>query len=113
MARLGRRRRRQPSQQVPRRAERLVHPREPRRPRREVPRLERAGYVDCLGFAWGNDVISVRLTEEGRDAAETVIGEELESPAISDETRSSIKGALISQGIGIAANLLLKLISIG
>ena len=75
--------------------------------------LERAGYVDCLGFAWGNDVISVRLTEEGRDAAETVIGEELESPAISDETRSSIKGALISQGIGIAANLLLKLISIG
>lgn len=75
--------------------------------------LERAGYVDCLGFAWGNDVISVRLTEEGRDAAETIIDEELESPAISDETKSSIREALISQGINIAASLLLKLVSLG
>lgn len=75
--------------------------------------LERVGYVDRLGFAWGDDVISVRLTEEGRDAAETIIDEELESPAISDETKSSIRGALISQGINIAASLLLKLVSLG
>lgn len=75
--------------------------------------LERAGYVDRLGFAWGNDVISVRLTEEGRDAAEAIIGEELDSPAISDETKSSIRGALISQGISIAASLFLKLVSLG
>lgn len=75
--------------------------------------LERAGYVDCLSFAWGDDVINVRLTEEGRDAAESILAEELESPSIPDETRSKIESALISQGIGLAASLLLKFLTIG
>lgn len=73
--------------------------------------LQEAGFVDNLVHAWGNPVIKVRLTEEGRSSAESFLEAELSSQLISDETKKSIKDTLVSQGISAAFKLFL--LSIG
>lgn len=73
--------------------------------------LERMGYVDQLIHAWGEPVITVRVTEEGRERAEEFLEAELESSLISDDAKSTIRGAFINQGV--AAGFKAFLLAVG
>lgn len=64
-------------------------------------------YVDQLNHGWKTPVITVRLTEEGRERAEEFLEEEMASSLISDETKKTVKDTLLSQGIGAAFKVFL------
>lgn len=69
--------------------------------------LKEARLVDSLVHAWGEPVIMVRLTEEGRERADEYLEEEMSSPLVTDETKRTVKDTLVSEGIGAAFKVLL------
>ncbi len=68
--------------------------------------LESCGYVDRLLFA-DDTIYAVRLTEEGRDAAQSNLEEELESKGIPDDVKKTVRDSMIGNTISLAFKALL------
>lgn len=73
---------------------------------RRYKALEAHGFVDRLLFA-DDSIYMARLTEEGRDAAEAFLEQELKSELVPEDVKKTVRDSLVGNAVSAAFKALL------